>query len=307
MADGAVLQKLGANWRRAFRETVESALAAALAWWLGRLIFGSEHTPLFAAVAAVVCLAPALPSHSKQAFGLLLGVVVGIGVGEAVLAISGEAHPAILGGAVFVSMMLATTFKVQPIIGIQAGVSTIIVLVEGQAQSSFARMIDALIGGGVALVFSQMLLTPDPFAIMKREGQKMIDAADALADALRQCRGGETERSKVDKAIRAMDEAAMSLEEELDYVERIARRTLRGRWRREDLEKRAGQWREWSRRLRLALDDVAHGVLAREGEAGAGEKLDEAGRWLDAGRSLSSGRDGKFRAVKHESTEEDGK
>ena len=57
------------NWKSAFRETLESALAAGIAWWLGLLVFGGEHTPLFAAITAIVCLAPGLPSHSKQASG----------------------------------------------------------------------------------------------------------------------------------------------------------------------------------------------------------------------------------------------
>ena len=177
------------NWKSAFRETLESALAAGTAWWLGLLVFGGDHTPLFAAVTAVVCLAPGLPSHSKQAFGLFVGVIAGIAIGELALAVAGGAHPVVLGVAVFLSMMAALAFKVQPIVGIQAGVSTVIVLVEGQDVDSYARIVDALIGGTVALSFSQMLLTPDPFAIMRREGAKLVQAFDGLAQGLVQVPG----------------------------------------------------------------------------------------------------------------------
>ena len=299
-----MLGRLQRNWRRAFRESLESALAAGIAWWIGLQVFGAEHTPLFAAVAAVVSLAPGLPSHSRQALGLLLGVVVGIVVGEAALAASGEVQPPMMALAVFAAIMLAIAFDVQPIIGIQAGVSAVIVLVEGQGENSYARVIDALIGGGVALAFSQVLLTPDPFAIMRKEGSKLVRAADALHDALRRCRDGKTGRDEAESALRDMDRDAMTLDEQLEYVGRIAQRTFRGRMHKARIEARMEQWRECSKRLRLSLSDVAHTMLAREGGEDDGSKLDEAARWVKAGRSLSQGKDDKFRSV--EEAEEKG-
>ncbi|RIV83943.1 FUSC family protein [Aurantiacibacter zhengii] len=292
-----MLSRLQQNWQRAFRESLESALAAGIAWWIGTLVFGPEHTPLFAAVAAVVSLAPGLPSHSRQALGLLLGVVVGIVIGEIALAGAEGAHPAVLALAVFVSIMLAIAFEVQPIIGIQAGVSTVIVLVEGQGQNSYARVLDALIGGGVALAFSQVLLTPDPFRIMRKAGEKFAKAADGLRDELCRCREGETGRDDVESALRTMDRSAMSLDEQLEYVGRVADRTLRGRLHKPRIEARAGQWRECSKRIRLSLSDVAHSMLAKEGDESDGSKLDEAARWLEAGQSLSRGNDEAFRSV----------
>ena len=292
-----MLRRLQRNWRRAFRESLESALAAGIAWWIGTLVFGPEHTPLFAAVAAVVSLAPGLPSHSRQALGLLLGVVVGIVIGEIALAGIGGTHPAVLALAVFASIMLAVAFEVQPIIGIQAGVSTVIVLVEGQGQSSYARVLDALIGGGVALAFSQVLFTPDPFGIMREAGAKFSTAARGLRDALCRCREGEAGRDEVDSALREMDRAAMSLDEQLEYVGRVADRTFRGRLHKARIEARADQWRECSKRLRLSLSDVAHSLLAKEGNESDDSKLDEAARWLEAGQSLSQGSDAAFRST----------
>ncbi len=285
------------NWKSAFRETLESALAAGTAWWLGLLVFGGDHTPLFAAVTAVVCLAPGLPSHSKQAFGLFVGVIAGIAIGELALAVAGGAHPVVLGVAVFLSMMAALAFKVQPIVGIQAGVSTVIVLVEGQDVDSYARIVDALIGGTVALSFSQMLLTPDPFAIMRREGAKLVQAFDDLHRVLCRCREGAASREDVDDAVRDMQSAAMSLEDNLEYVGRVAKRTLRGRWRRSGIETRAGQWRKFSRRLQLALGDSAHRILAPQRAQGENGGLEEAERWIAAGQDLAQGDDSKFRNV----------
>ena len=292
------------NWKNAFRETLESALAAGIAWWLGLLIFGGEHTPLFAAVTAIVCLAPGLPSHSKQAFGLLVGVIAGIAIGELALALAGGTHPIVLGLAVFLSMMAALAFQVQPIIGIQAGVSTVIVLVEGQDVDSYARVADALIGGTVALSFSQILLTPDPFAIMRQEGEKLVQAFEDLRDALCRCRDGDVGREDVDNAVRDMQSAAMGLEEKLEYIGRVAKRTLRGRWRRKDIETRAEQWRIFSRRLQLALGDSAHRQLAPQRAQSGDGGLAEAEDWIAAGRDLAQGDDNAFRAVDAKESED---
>ncbi len=291
-----MLDGLTSKWSRAFREALESALAAGIAWWIGLLVFGPDHTPLFAAIAAIVSLAPGLPSHSRQALGLVVGVLVGIVVGEIALASFAGTHPALLAAVVFVSIMLAISIQVQPIIGIQAGVSTVIVLVEGQGQNSYARIIDALIGGGVALTFSQVLLTPDPFAIMRRQGAKLLHAATALRDALDKCRKGEIEAKDVRSAVRDLDTATAELEEQLDYVKRVGKRTLRGYMHKARIERRVDQWRDCAERLRLALSDVAHGQLASEGAADDETKLEEAAQWLDAGRALSKGSDDQFRS-----------
>jgi uncharacterized membrane protein YgaE (UPF0421/DUF939 family) len=52
-----------------------------LSWFLAQRLFGHQQ-PIFAAITAIVCLAPGLPSHTKQTVGLLLGVATGILVGE---------------------------------------------------------------------------------------------------------------------------------------------------------------------------------------------------------------------------------
>ncbi|MGB3796609.1 MAG: FUSC family protein [Alteraurantiacibacter sp.] len=295
------------NWQSAFRETFESALAAGIAWWLGLLVFGGEHTPLFAAVTAIVCLAPGLPSHSKQAVGLLVGVIAGIAIGELALAVAGGAHPVALGVAVFLSMLCALGFKVQPIVGIQAGVSTVIVLVEGRDIDSLSRIIDAMIGGAVALFFSQILLTPNPFAMMRREGEKLVQSFDTLCRALSRYTDGAASREHVDKAVRDMQSAAMAHEDILEYTGRVATRTLRGRWRRQEIEGRVGQWRTVSRRLQLALGDSAHSILApntgQDGQ-GDGDELDEAARWIAAGRDLAKGNDSAFRSVATQESED---
>ncbi len=68
-----LIQRISFRWSSAWRDALASAIAAALAWVLAKYLFGHVH-PVFAAISAVVCLAPGLPSHGKQAIGLMVGV-----------------------------------------------------------------------------------------------------------------------------------------------------------------------------------------------------------------------------------------
>jgi hypothetical protein len=59
--------------RLALRDAIAASLGAMLAWELSHYLLGHPR-PVFAAVTALVCLAPGLPSHLKQTWGLVLGL-----------------------------------------------------------------------------------------------------------------------------------------------------------------------------------------------------------------------------------------
>lgn len=72
---------------------------------------------------------PGIASHRAQAWGLVLGVAIGILVGESALFIPSPALAMAIG--VFVSMMIASSFGIGPVMPIQAGVSVLLVLTLG--------------------------------------------------------------------------------------------------------------------------------------------------------------------------------
>ena len=88
----SLVEKIKTRWASGWRDALASAIAAALAWILAVHFLGHEH-PVFAAISAVVCLAPGLPSHGKQAVGLMVGVATGI-FGKKVCITSGGAGSA---------------------------------------------------------------------------------------------------------------------------------------------------------------------------------------------------------------------
>jgi len=145
------------RWQSAWREVAAATVAALLAWLAAQKLFGHPH-PIFAAVIAIVALGPGIASHRKQAWGLVLGVATGIAVGEAVLFIPDPL--AAMGIGVFLSMMIASSFGIGPVVPIQAGVSLLLVLTLGPDTAGYVRMVDVVIGAVTGLICGRIFLRP---------------------------------------------------------------------------------------------------------------------------------------------------
>jgi uncharacterized membrane protein YgaE (UPF0421/DUF939 family) len=143
------------RWRNAWREVVAATIAALLAWIVAQKIFGHPH-PIFAAVIAIVALGPGISSHRKQAWGLVLGVALGILVGELALLIPSPIAAMVIG--IFASMMIASSFGIGPVVPIQAGVSLLLVLTLGPETAGYVRMVDVVIGAVAGLICGRLLL-----------------------------------------------------------------------------------------------------------------------------------------------------
>ena len=136
------------------------------------------HTePFFAPIAAVVGLNAVLGRRGSNAVRLLIGAVVGIVTGElAVFLFGGGVGPLAL--ATFTAMVVARLVDRQPIVVAQAAVGAILVTAFGDTAAGLDRLVDALIGAAVALVFSQLLFSPDPLRLLRRaEGGLELSSA----------------------------------------------------------------------------------------------------------------------------------
>jgi uncharacterized membrane protein YgaE (UPF0421/DUF939 family) len=137
-----------------------SALGAALSWFLAERLLGHPQ-PIFAAISAIVCLSPGLPSHTKQTGGLLLGVATGIVIGELSLALPDGIPLLKITLAAFLAIIVAASFGQLAVVPIQAGVSAILVVTFGSATTGSVRMADVAVGAAVGLCFSQVLPAPE--------------------------------------------------------------------------------------------------------------------------------------------------
>jgi uncharacterized membrane protein YgaE (UPF0421/DUF939 family) len=246
----ALLQKIGQRELEGWREAVASAIAAALAWILAQRLFGHPQ-PLFAAISAVVCLAPGLPSHINQAIGLIIGVATGIVIGELALAMP-EQWPALrIGISVFIAVAASSAYGLGPVVPIQSAVSAILVLTLGPETGGFVRMLDVAVGAGVGLLFSQVLLTPNPTQFIDKAAR---DLFEKLALGLRLCAKAVHDRDlrKADGGLRHLSDAHQSVDRLNTGIQKAraaARWSLRGRLAARDVAAMAQQYEHNAVRL----------------------------------------------------------
>ena len=159
---------------------MQGTAAATLAWVIAK--YGLDHQqPFFAPVAAVIALNASLGERGINAVRLLQGVVTGIVAGELVLNLIGSGWAA-LGLATFAATAVARATGGARIVIAQAAVGAILIVAISDAEAGPARLIDALVGASVALIFSQLLFTPEPVTLVRRaEAAALKEMAKGLA------------------------------------------------------------------------------------------------------------------------------
>jgi uncharacterized membrane protein YgaE (UPF0421/DUF939 family) len=83
--------------------------------------------------------------------------------------------------ATFFAMLIARAVDDQPIVVAQAAFSAVLITTFGSQGQGWERLVDALIGVGVALVFSQLLFVPEPQRLLRRAESAVLSS---LADSL---------------------------------------------------------------------------------------------------------------------------
>ena len=183
---GALRHRMGAACSRALRRVLanmwpllQSTAAATAAWVIARQL--NDHPdPFFAPIAAVVALNASRGERGANAVRLVIGVVVGITAGELAISTLGGGYGT-LALATFAAMAVAVALGGARITIGQAGVSAILTVAVADGQAGPERLVDALIGAGVALVFTQVLFSPEPLGLLRRaEAAALADTADGL-------------------------------------------------------------------------------------------------------------------------------
>lgn len=171
---------------RALWPIVQTTVAAALAWYVAHDVLGHRE-PFFAPIAAAVCLWTTNLVRAELAVEMIIGVALGIAVGTTVLAALG-AGPIGMGAAVLVSLTLAVqiaqSFSTQRTMFVnQSVISAILIVAFPHTGLGMERLYDALIGGGLAVVFSILLFPKNPLTVL-RDARR--DALTALREILAQ-------------------------------------------------------------------------------------------------------------------------
>jgi uncharacterized membrane protein YgaE (UPF0421/DUF939 family) len=220
---------------------LQTAVAAVGSWYLAKLLL-PEQQPVFASIAAVISLGATYGQRSERAIELIGGVVLGIGVADLLVRAIGTG-PAQIGLMVLLAMSAAVILGGGPLLVTEAAVSAILLVVLEPTSSGLAgsRVIDALVGGGVALAVSALAFPPDPLLIVRRSAQGVFSS---LGRTLEEVGAALAERdgARADAALRSargIDEDVRALDEALALGRDTARFSLARRSSRSELDRYA--------------------------------------------------------------------
>jgi hypothetical protein len=169
---------------------LQTAVAACLAWFLAVLILGLER-PTFAPIAAVIVLGLAVDERLRRALELTLAVAFGVALADLLLSAVGVG--AVQAG-VFVGLAMGlAVFLGGGDLGVnEAAISAMIIMftyTPSAAGFPIDRFLEALIGGGTALLINALLpVNPErmvedaAFPVFDESAAVLGEVADALED-----------------------------------------------------------------------------------------------------------------------------
>jgi uncharacterized membrane protein YgaE (UPF0421/DUF939 family) len=163
---------------------VQTAVAAAVAWFVATRVLGHAK-PFFAPVAAIMSLGATRGQRVRRALELMLGVALGIGLGELLIRAIGIGVFQ-LALTVGLAMAAATILGARLLLLSEAAVSATLVATVSPTTHGFPppRLLDALVGGIVALVFSQLLFPVHPVRVVREAAEGIVDDLADLLDGL---------------------------------------------------------------------------------------------------------------------------
>jgi uncharacterized membrane protein YgaE (UPF0421/DUF939 family) len=166
---------------------VQASAAVAVAWYLAHEVLGHPE-PIFAPVAAAVALGAGRLMRGQRAAQLVGGVTLGIGIGIAVAALAGSGALA-MGLAALLAICVAIAigggFTGSGAMFInQTSVSAILVIALPLPGGGSQRLIEALVGGGVAAVMSVLLFPAAPLPLLREAAQRVFASLHAALQHL---------------------------------------------------------------------------------------------------------------------------
>src|ERR671933_2684389 len=230
----AFLATAASRLRSSLWSILQTAIAASAAYFLALVVLGHQQ-PFFAPIAAVVSLSVALGQRGRRAVELAIGVAMGLVVADLIVFVvgTGAARIGVVGA---LAMAAAVLFSGRTLLVNQAAISAILVVVLQPPNAIFspARLLDALIGGGVALAVNH-LFPANPERVVEQAARPIFDelvtVLEEIATALE---SGNLERAEwalwrsreVDERVKGFDEA-LSAGHEAARLSPTRRRSLK--------------------------------------------------------------------------------
>jgi uncharacterized membrane protein YgaE (UPF0421/DUF939 family) len=226
---------------------VQLCVATTTAWLVAR--YGLDHPqPFFAPIAAVLALAAGVGQRRRAVVELVVGVAIGVAVGELLLSVIGRGSWQLL-LVVLLAAMAAVASGFGQMALLQAVNSAVLISVidpstGGTGDPALNRFLDALVGGAVALLVVA-LLPSNALARVEKDVNAVLnqlaDLLERLAASLRLGDPGQAWTAL--QEARVMQPQIESLTDTMSSAGEVARVSPL-RWsQREHLNRYAASWR----------------------------------------------------------------
>jgi uncharacterized membrane protein YgaE (UPF0421/DUF939 family) len=205
--------------------TVQAGVAAGIAWFVAADVL-NHRAPFFAPIAALIVLGNAAGRRWRRAAEMVVGVALGIAVGDLIILVIGVG-PAQIAVVVVLAIMISIFLGVGNVFAGQAASSAVLVAAfsapSGGGDFFTNRVLDALVGGTVGLVV--MAIIPfNPLTKVKHDAgvalSLLAEALTAAAEALESHSLGRARRSL--DALRQSADEYQSFEESLSTGQETA-------------------------------------------------------------------------------------
>ena len=250
---------------------VQIAAAAAIAWLLAAAVLHHQQAG-FAPIGAVIAVEVTQGQQVRHAIELVLGVTLGIGVAVLLGSVIGN-PPLRIAVVVAVAMTLALLISGSLVLVAQASLAAIFLAATPSPTGGLAgeHLVEALIGGGLALVMTQVLFPLDPVKHVNQAAEPVFNRlADALEQVAAALAAGDRHRARqaLEQA-RAIDPLVRSFQQALTIGYQVARLAPFRRWALGELDPYASAARQVDyavRNTRVLAETVRTGgeVVARE-------------------------------------------
>lgn len=169
----------------------QCGVAAGVAWFVAHTLLEHE-APMFAPIVAVVCLGMTYGQRLRRVVEVTVGVALGVAVADVFVGIAGSG-PWQVTAVVVVSMSAALLLDAGQLLVTQSAVQSITVTVLTGGPSPVTRWIDAVVGGGVALL-AAVVVPRAPLRKPRHQAAKVCTSiAGLLRDAAACARDGNVE------------------------------------------------------------------------------------------------------------------
>jgi uncharacterized membrane protein YgaE (UPF0421/DUF939 family) len=234
---------------------LQTAVAAVIAWELA-LQLPDHGRPFFAPISAVIALGATLGRRGRQALEMMTGVTLGIVLGAVLIELAGPGWWQIF-VVTFAALAIGAAAGAPPIVRNQAASAGILVValqVPG-SNTALQRLVDAAIGGAIAILFARILFPVHPVELVRAQARALRSALAGSLDEV--ARALETrDRAAAERALERIDAID---EHALAQALMLARDVARSAPRRRPLRRRIETLGTLYRELEASVSE-AHAV-----------------------------------------------